>query len=336
MNYTDSIILKHTCACWGKLGNGLLCGKPGILIYYARKSKHNTSFDKIYKKMESDVLGHVTQDMPCRFNGLLGIALSLTWILAFWKHGNSDYVLKEIDEDVYRNTMSFISKQEYNNEQEIEILFYITQRLKYGLRRKERRTIFVRFSEFLLEHVYAHLDTDISKEKIPFGIVNHKVLYLTSLVELYKLGAYRKRIKRIIYEISLKIIALPYALGNKLMLLHFCLMLKKVIGENVGKWPEIESGLRYSLKCVNIQNLELPNKNISLSNGLTSFYVLGFLCNLTNDQTLFEIDAKLYRREVLKRLLSLRKNNANAILPLGLDGIHGFDFFYSLLVNYHD
>ena len=335
MNYIDSIILKQTCSCWGKLGNDLLNGKPGILLYYAQKSNQNVSFEKFYQKMENDMLSHVTKNMPCRFDGLLGITLSLTWILAYWKKGNPDYVLKEMDEDIYRNTMSFINKGEHNNEQEIEILFYISQRLKYGLQRKEKRTIFAHYSEFLLEHIYAHLDSEISKENIPFNLLNHKVLYLTSLIELYKLGFYRKRIKRIIYEISLKIQALPYALGNKLLLLYFCLNARKKMGNDVGKWPEIEKCLRNSLSCLNVNRLELPDKNTSLINGLSSYYLLAFLCNSTDGHYLFDLNAYSYRHDVLKRLFFFRKNDLNSMLPLGLNGIQGFDFLYTLLVKHH-
>lgn len=335
MNYIDSIILKRACTCWKKLGNDLLYGKPGILLYYAQKSNQNTCFEKIYQKMKGDVLSHINKDMPCRLDGLLGITLCTTWILAYWKKGNPDYVLKEIDEDIYRNTMSFINKGEHNNEQEIEILFYISQRLKYGLQGKEKRIIFTRFSEFLLEHTYAHLGSDISKENIPFNILNHKVLYLASLVELYKLGFYQKRIKRITYEISLKIQALPYALGNKLMLLLFCLKLKKIMGDGVGKWPEIEKSLLNNLSCLNVNCLDLPYKNISLANGLTSYYLLGFLCNSTNGHSLFKLDTNSYRHEILKRVLFLTKNDSDTMLPLGLNGIHGFHFLYSLLVEHH-
>lgn len=335
MNYIDSIILKRTCACWDKLGNGLLNGKPGILIYYAKKSKQSACFEKKYKKMESDIFSHINYDVPCRFDGLIGITLSITWILAFWRRGNADYVLKEIDEDIYRNTMSFINRGEYNNEQETEILFYIVQRLKYGLYGRERRRIFDHFSKFLLEHIYAHLNSEISKEKIPFDILNHKFLYLIALVELYELGFYRKRIQRIIYEISFRIQALPYALGNKLMLFLFCLKAKKTIGGDVGKWSEIENSLYNSLGCINIHTLELPNNNLSLSNGLTSFYLLSFLCNSTNRHAIFNIDANEYRHEIIKRLLSIKRNNPNAMLPLGLNGVHGFDFLYSLLMEHH-
>lgn len=34
MNYIDPIILKRTCTYWRKLGNDLLYGKPGILLYF--------------------------------------------------------------------------------------------------------------------------------------------------------------------------------------------------------------------------------------------------------------------------------------------------------------
>ena len=80
MNYIDSIILKRTCCCWENLENDLLNWKPAILLYYAQKSNKNAYFEKIHQKMENDVLSHVTQKMPCRFDGLLDVTLSITWI----------------------------------------------------------------------------------------------------------------------------------------------------------------------------------------------------------------------------------------------------------------
>ena len=83
---------------------GLVYGKAGLAIYYANLSNEDPAYKAIYDRLIEDVLSKVSDKTPIEFpRGLLGISFALDIILHFFKPGNPDSVLNDLDAVIYKS-----------------------------------------------------------------------------------------------------------------------------------------------------------------------------------------------------------------------------------------
>lgn len=204
MKKTVDIFLEKVLKDKAKeLSNDLPYGKAGLAIYYAIKSDHDKSAQRLYNKYINDILAHVSESCPMTLeNGLLGICLSIDLILKYYKKGNSDYVLGDIDSLIYRKFCIDHSSQYQSVDNYIDALYYLSCHLRLSLHGKERRLLFIRESMVWIDHVYSSLPSNFFEEPLPVNLINKPLLFLDSLACFYSQGIYCDRICHILNEVA--------------------------------------------------------------------------------------------------------------------------------------
>ena len=147
MNKTDNLpseseLLALLKKQYDELEDGLVYGKAGLTIYYACLSEKDPTYKTIYNKLINDMLSKVSDRTPIEFpRGLLGIAFALDVIMHYFKPGNPDNVLDDLDAVIYKSLFKESNKQPIDMNLAVEALFYFSLHLKLGIRSKVKHRI---------------------------------------------------------------------------------------------------------------------------------------------------------------------------------------------------
>jgi hypothetical protein len=315
------------------LSNDLFYGKAGIAIYYAIKSNQDKSVQKFYNKFVNDILANVNENTPMTLEkGLLGVCLSIDIILKYYKKGNPDYVLENLDSMIYSKFCINQYKEHQSLDNYIDALFYLSYHLKLSLYGKERRQLFIRESMVWIDYVYSYLPSNFFEEPLPFSIIHKPLLFLDSLECLYTQGIHCDRICHILNEIAYSL-NLPTRHANRLALLY---VVKKICITVEGLsvyWFEFADILTNHISMERIFNKEIKNRQIFFGDGLSGIYLLILGCNRLLGYKKFNIDINYYFRRVMDSDVTKKLKKEIPYEAYSLNGYWGINLFYEYLRN---
>ncbi len=320
----DSHLLSLLESQYKNIENGLLFGKAGLALFYARKSVLNKQYASIYNRLINDVLSTVNDNTPIEFSrGLLGIGFAIDIILKYYKKGNSDYVLDEIDAMIYKSLDTNDQRGLLDSYVAIEGLFYFSLHLKYGIKGRQKRDIFIRKAESLLEYVYKGFRSYIAKEEVPWSLLSDEFMFLYSLVILYEQNIYRKRILHILNELIYEIISFtPVFQFNRLTRLFLISKTIYTIKGLIPLWKEYQNDLFSLVSQDKLLNTECRDKQIYFADGLTGIFILMEGVNKYCENRFFEIPWSYYKRRVQNS--TVKEHLSKKDIPLYDMGLNGF------------
>ena len=178
---TEAALLNIIDQQYDSLEGGLVYGKAGLALYYARLSNEVTAYKKIYNRLVDDVLTKVSDKTPVEFSrGLLGIAFALDIIMHYFKPGNPDYVLDDMDALIYKSLDKGRDRKPLDENLAVEGLFYLSMHLKYGIRNTTKHRIYADKAMQLLNDLCITLPVNFFQEPIPCNVFNRSFFFLTS------------------------------------------------------------------------------------------------------------------------------------------------------------
>lgn len=233
---TEAALLNIIDQQYDSLEGGLVYGKAGLALYYARLSNEDTAYKKIYNRLVDDVLTKVSDKTPVEFSrGLLGIAFALDIIMHYFKPGNPDYVLDDMDALIYKSLDKGRDRKPLDENLAVEGLFYLSMHLKYGIRNTTKHRIYADKAMQLLNDLCITLPVNFFQEPIPCNVFNRSFFLLYAIGNLYEQNIGRQRIEHICDD-------LIYELGANVPIFHFnrlerCFLVIRLISLGCAKHP---------------------------------------------------------------------------------------------------
>ncbi len=329
----NTILNKKIISQSKELSDGLFYGKAGLAIYYAIMSNRDKSVKKLYNDFINDILTNVSENTPMTLlNGLFGICISIDIILKYYKKGNPDYVLQDIDSMIFRKFNTDQTKDYKNIDNYIDALFYLSYHLKLGLHGKERRQLFIQESMVWTDYVYSNLSPYFFEEPLPFYILHKPLLFLDSLTCLYSQGIHCDRICHILNEITYSLY-LPTQHANRLALLYIVKKTCITVSGLSDFWFEFADILSNNISMDRIFNNEIKNRQIFFINGVSGIYLLMLGCNQLFEYDMFNIDTDYYFRRIMDSDVTKKLKKEIPPGAYSLNGYWGINLFYEYLKN---
>ena len=294
---TEAALLNIIDQQYDSLEGGLVYGKAGLALYYAKLSNEDTAYKKIYNRLVDDVLTKVSDKTPVEFSrGLLGIAFALDIIMHYFKPGNPDYVLDDMDALIYKSLDKGRDRKPLDENLAVEGLFYLSMHLKYGIRNTTKHRIYADKAMQLLNDLCITLPVNFFQEPIPCNVFNRSFFLLYAIGNLYEQNIGRQRIEHICDD-------LIYELGANVPIFHFnrlerCFLVIRLISLGCAKhpnWKEYQKLLLDSLSLKRLFNEECANNQLALSDGLTGAMLLILGANKYSPVPLFDVPWEFYK-----------------------------------------
>ncbi len=327
-SFLDNVIVQK----YKYIPNDIMNGKAGLAIYYASIGTYKDK-NKLYNRCVNDVLTGIPDDTPISFeNGLLGICISIECILSNYKNGNADYVLSDLDSKIYKEFSLGIAKNGETLDQFIEVVFYISIRLKYSMKNRRQRSLFMKISMYWIENIYSRLSLGFFKEPIPFKINQPFLLFVDSLIRFYNLSIYKNRIVHILNEMAYNALPnIPCLHANRLALLYVVKKACVSIPELSEQWHESASILSQNISIDKILNNEIQNRQIYFLDGLSGVYLLMIGCNRLFGYNYFNVNKDLYFRRVMDSDTTKKLKKEFSLASIGLNGYWGIYLLYKYM-----
>lgn len=319
---TDDTMLELLCKQYEKLEDGLVFGKAGLAIYYARLSNEDPAYKIMYNRLTDDLLSKVSGKTPIELTrGLLGIALALDFIMCYFKPGNPDIVLDDVDAVIYKNLDKGRDMKPLDFTLAVEGLFYLSMHLKYGIRCSSKRRIYCRKAINLLNDICLAMPIDFFQEPIPFNMFNRSAFLLYAIGNLYEQRIETQRIEHIcndlIYQLGTNV---PIFQFTRLERLFVVTRLIKLGCAKDANWHEYQELLLNSLSLKELFNEECPDNQLTLSDGLTGAVFLMLGTNKYSETPIFDVPWNFYCAR-LEQCTSLTQITGND-MPLYKNGIN--------------
>lgn len=294
---TEAELLNILNQQYDCLEGGLVYGKAGLAIYYAKLSKEDAAYKRVYNRLIDDILSKVSDKTPVEFSrGLLGIAFALDIIMHHYKPGNPDYVLDDIDALIYKSLDKGRDMKPLDANLAAEGLFYLSTHLRYGIKNKTKRRIYADKAMQLLNDLCITLPVNFFQEPIPCNVFNRSLFLLYAIGNLYEQNIGSQRIEHICDD-------LIYELATNVPILHFnrlerFFLVTRLISLGCAKhpdWKEYKKLLLDSLSLERLFNEECANNQLALSDGLTGAMLLIIGANKYSPTTFTDIPWKFYK-----------------------------------------
>nr|WP_297169246.1 hypothetical protein [uncultured Dysgonomonas sp.] len=312
----------------------LASGKMGICIYFYILSRNDQSLEykNIAEKLLDEVfesIGQVTTiDVK---SGLSGIGLGIDYLIENnYVKGNINIILNDVDDIVFKNLLS----SKYHDAVDLlslnQILYYLCIRLEKQKKNSEQEYLFRELIIQTINNLYKRIDLKFYEEPYTYNIDYSLPQFLFVLSKIYNLDFYNYRLIKIIEELSYKILStIPLLHSNRLYLLWAIVILNEQI--KYTSWTKHIELLRGQIDLKRIINSEIRNKNIYVSNGLSSiYYFIHYLSDYFNQEELelirSQIDSKVKSSDAW---ILLRDNTEYFNVHQGL--FSGFPGVYALL-----
>lgn len=285
---------------YNNLEDGLLYGKAGLAIYYARLSNYDPAYNAIYNRLIEDVLSKVSDKTPIEFSrGILGIAFALDIIMHFFKSGNPDSVLSDLDAVIYKSLDKGKHMRPLDTDMAIECLFYIALHLKFGIRNKVKHRIYESKAMQILNDICLSLPDNFFQEPIPHTIFNRSFFLLYAIGSLYEQGIGKQRIEHICSDLFFPIAScVPQIQFNKLERLFSVSRLVSTGCAGNQRWLDYCSLLTNSLSLEKLFNDNLGGNQLGLSDGLSGAMLLMSRVNYYYNAPSFDIKWKYYKKRI--------------------------------------
>ena len=320
----DSTLLLLLNKQYKSIENGLLYGKAGLSLYYARLSSMDKTYKSTYNRLINDILKDVCSNTPIEFSrGLLGIGIAIDIILKFYKTGSSDYVLEEIDAYIYKTLDVNNQKSMVDIDLALEGLFYISLHLRYGIKNKTKREIFIKKAKSLLEYVYSVKQYDIFKEPIPAQLFTKEFFFLYSLFLLHEQGIYVERINHMCNELIYKLISsTPVLQFNKLKRVFLVSKILTTVNNLADLWIEHRDAVISQISIQQLTYEDFKDKQLHLTDGLTGMCILMEKINECFEHPKFDVPWDYYYTKVQNS--SINEELSKECMPIYNLGINGF------------
>lgn len=320
----DEILASKDCS--------LISGKAGVAVYYAIKSLEDNQYKVSYNKYIDKAISEMPATYPLRIeNGMLGIALSTQYILTYIEHKNADEHLKEIDDLAIKQCNSknevYVNISHDSLQQKAQLFFYLTIRLKYGLKKASRREFFIQSTLACMESIYTMLANSTNVELMPFTQLNSLSLFFHGLANLSAVGISNKRIWHILNEMSYTT-RIPTLHCNRLSMLYAVKRLISTIDDIPAYWKEYYEMLYTYTSIGTILNTEMKGRQQAFLNGMSGVVFLSLLTFGREYKEKCDITKEAYYQLAFKELTIKDPNKKANTQIAGLNGLFGMKLLY--------
>jgi hypothetical protein len=326
-------------------GNGLFYGNAGLVIYYACMAKRYPDYDKMYHRVLKALIDSVPDNINVFLkDGALGIGVSLSFANYWYEKQTSDIVLEDLDALIYRKVPDIISAVKENKSSDLlnhinrltlsDVLWYYSLRLLWGVSTPFLNRLFTQKAMALVEVVYDEIDSanETDSDFMRFTLRKPLLIFVDSIIRLYRVGIYQKRILHILNEMSYKVaLNIPVLHSNRLSLFYLSLSACRYIENLNVLWKECCNMLEHNISEQVIFSEELRHRDVCFSNGFSGVFLLMLLCNNLLGKKIFQVDAERYRRRVSESGI-IREFHSNMEMQ-GLNGAFGMNLLYNFLIN---
>lgn len=328
-DFISSILDKYIMHNEHNINRDFLTGKAGLLIYYSIYSSNDRQSKYIYNMLLKEILTETPESTSLCINngGLLGIGISLCYILKRNAESNGDNVLEDLDKKVIIECGKILTNSQIDKKKNIELILYMSIRLSIRINNALRESIFRKSIIDLIERTYYSLGLSIYEEAIPFTLFNPLYLFLDALIRLYGMGINIQRINHILKELG-SMVRLPIFHANRLMLLYLTIKINKATGYRLRTWSEMEKLLIENTKKDVILNSEFSKNQINFENGISSMYLFMLLCNKISNKCIFSFDKDEYLKKIFQSSIIKTRSIVDGTMFIGLNGYWGMRLLY--------
>ena len=264
------------------LSNGKMSGC--IYFYVASRNQSNERYRKIAGKLLDDIfngIGYI-DSLDVR-TGLAGIGIGLSY-LANNKYvtGDINKVLGDLDDKIFKHLCDEKTYEINNNITVIQLLYYLYIRLTNLENIPEQKYLFEELTIHAINNIYEKTTSVFFYEPLSFNLDYKLPQFLLILEKISSLNFYNERIKKIMEELSFKILTIiPLLNSNRLYLL--------VAMKSIAKWFDINGWNKHmmfiedKLELNTIYEQEFNYDNIYINNGYAGILLLlGKIMSLNN------------------------------------------------------
>lgn len=261
---------------FGEIPWGLYNGKLGLCIYFFHLARQTGQEE--YKKYAEDLLDNCVAEINSHLgadieNGLSGFALTLGYLAE--RQFISDDInrsLSEIDSIIFRElNFKWLENPSMPPSSYIPLLFYLSDRIKRLDKNRVSREIFQDLTVHIVNKLYHELD--IYSPSAHFSLESTIPLYLIGLSELYKLGFFNYKLKKVFDKLSPAILSMR-PLGQDLRL-YLCMAINRVNGQiEIPGWKEHAEMLFGQTDPHSAINEEFKSGDIGILKGVAGYALL--------------------------------------------------------------
>lgn len=271
---------------------GLFGGRMGLCIYFFHQHRITDNIE--YKNYAEKILISIYKQIHVELStdiedGLIGICYGIIYLIEQgFIEGKINDILKELDDKIFnRLYFSLLSLQPHLYiEEHLKIIsysIYFCKRIQDPNLKNDEKVV---FEQIVIKSINA-IDTTQhhfqTYEHKPFSPLKYfPSYYLMLLSNVYELGFYSYKVKKICDELSENILSLfPQSQSYRLLLSYA--MTKINMFYLSPEWSNHIDMLKSKIDIQHIVKNEFPNKNIWVHNGICGFYILLKKYGVLND-----------------------------------------------------
>jgi hypothetical protein len=262
---------------------GLFSGRMGLCIYFFHQ--HKITLNIKYKNYAEKILISIYKQIHVELStdiedGLIGICYGIIYLIEQgFIEGKINHILKDLDDKIFnRLYFSLLNLHPHLYIEEhlriISYSIYFCKRIQDPNLKSDEKVV---FEQIVIKSINA-IDTTLrdfqTYEHKPFSPFKYfPSYYLILLSNVYELGFYSYKVKKICDELSEDILSLfPQSQSYRLLLSYA--MNKINIFYLSPEWSTHIDMLKSKTDIHYILKNEFPNKNIWIHNGICGFYIL--------------------------------------------------------------
>lgn len=269
----NELIMRHDP---GKMPWGLYDGKLGLCIYFFHLARQTGQEE--YKKYAENLLENCVAEINSHLgadieNGLSGFALTLGYLTERqFISGDVNRSLSEIDSIIFRElNFKWLENPNQSGASYIPLLFYLADRIRRLDNNRLNREIFQDLAVHIVNKLYHELD--IYSPSAHFSLESTIPLYLICLGELYKLGFFNYKLKKVFDKLSPVILSMRPQ--NQSLRLYLCMAINRVNGQiEIPGWKEHADMLFGQIDHHSAINEEFRSGDIGILKGMTGYALL--------------------------------------------------------------
>lgn len=255
---------------------GLAFGRIGIVVYLyelSRYSDDNELKEKADSLLSEMIENGLSLDNGLGFeDGLCGTGMAMDYIVSRgFVSGNLDYILSDIDSAIFRH-ISFPDRGKTDSMKDLsQYLIYTCRRLR-SQKSLENVSLYRELAMELVNRMADSISPELFNEPFSYSPFEYIVPCVTKAISIFtSLVEYEPRMTKILEKLSHHLFChFPSLHSHRLALLWGILPLTSVSDT----WNSYANRLKSNIDFKTITEKELKNRNIFISNGLASIYVL--------------------------------------------------------------
>jgi hypothetical protein len=255
-------------------------GKMGICIYLFEYGKlfNENKFLQLGESLIDDIYEQIQKNKLSDFNlnyDLVGASLGFDYLIKQkYVKGNINDILEHIDHIIFMQFLYGQGVKKKSLKESFFLLYYFIIRLESQKKRSDNEFIFQELIIEELNSLYLNNLSVLFEEPSKYTIYYWTPIFLYMLERIYRQGFYNERIINVLREITPKILSkFPVLHSNRLFLAWGMSNVKNII-INSQIWNEHLGLITEHINFEKIVFQELKDKDIYLTNGITSIYLL--------------------------------------------------------------